>query len=126
MVPFHFLRKGILVRGSWYPIVKMEWVNGETMDSYIKNNLRNSSALRDLAVRWLQMLSALQRASITHGDLQHGNILIINGEIKLIDYDGMYVPALAGRGSHEVGHRNYQHPRRTEHHFGANVDNFSA
>ncbi|HWQ68392.1 MAG TPA: hypothetical protein VN494_00325 [Patescibacteria group bacterium] len=126
MVLFQFLRQGIHVRGSWYPIVKMEWLSGESLDSYVKRNVRDPSALRGLASRWLQMLSALQRTSITHGDLQHGNILIINGEIKLIDYDGMFVPALAGRGSHEVGHRNYQHPRRTEGHFGMNVDNFSA
>jgi thiamine kinase-like enzyme len=37
---------------------------------------------------------ALNRAGVAHGDLQHGNILVANGKPKLIDYDGMYVPAL--------------------------------
>jgi hypothetical protein len=38
----------------------------------------------------------------------------------------MYVPALWGECSHEVGHRNYQHPLRTESDFGPYLDNFSA
>lgn len=126
MALFQFLRRGILVRGQWYPILKMEWLTGDSLESYVKKNLRSPAVIRGVAVHWLQMIAALQRACITHGDLQHGNVLIINGQIRLIDYDGMYVPALAGRGSHEVGHRNYQHPGRSESHFGPNVDNFSA
>ena len=31
-------------------------------------------------------------------------------DLKLIDYDGMYVPQLAGRSSAELGQRNFQHP----------------
>ena len=65
-------------------------------------------------------------ANIAHGDLQHGNILIHNDEIILIDYDGMYVPGLNGMKSNELGHRNYQHPGRNEEHFGPYIDNFSA
>src|SRR5204863_3447178 len=67
----------------------------------------------------------LRKNNIAHGDLQHGNVLIARGDFKLIDYDGMFVPALAGRASHEVGHRNYQHPGRTESDFGIQLDNFS-
>ncbi len=72
------------------------------------------------------MMSDLERANIAHGDLQHGNILIVNNDLRLIDYDGMYVPGLEGMQSHEVGHRNYQHPRRTEKDFGPYIDHFSA
>ena len=32
-------------------------------------------------------------------------VLIIGDTLKLIDYDGMFVPALAGRTSNEGGHR---------------------
>src|SRR4029077_855325 len=68
----------------------------------------------------------LKDSRIAHGDLQHGNILIVNGQFKLVDSDGMYVPTLARRNSHEVGHPNYQHPRRVATHFGPYLDNFSA
>jgi hypothetical protein len=125
-VGFEFLSQGIKVRGTWYPILKMEWVQGELLNKYIKRNLRDSAALLGLASRWAKMIKDMQAASIAHGDLQHGNVLITNGEIRLIDYDGMYVPALAGQSSHEVGHRNYQHPQRTEFDFDSTIDNFAA
>ena len=64
-------------------------------------------------------------AEIGHGDLQHGNVIVSGGQLRLIDYDGMYVPALSGRQSHEIGHRNYQHPLRSEREFGPHVDHFS-
>lgn len=125
-VGFEFLPQGIKMRGTWYPILKMEWVQGELLNKYIRRNLRDSAALLGLADRWAKMVRALQVANIAHGDLQHGNVLIANGEFRLIDYDGMYVPALAGQTSHEVGHRNYQHPQRTEFDFGPTIDNFAA
>lgn len=125
-VGFTFLRDGIRVRGQSYPILKMEWVQGEPLSAFIERHLGNRSTLLSLARRWVEMVKALQQASIAHGDLQHGNVLVVDGQLRLIDYDGMYVPALWGEGSHEVGHRNYQHPLRTESDFGPYLDNFSA
>jgi hypothetical protein len=124
-VGFNFLPQGIRVKGQWYPILKMEWVQGELLHRYVKRNLSTPTALLDLANRWVTMMKALQAASIAHGDLQHGNVLVVNGEPRLIDYDGMYVPALAGRGSHEEGHRNYQHPQRTGFDFDLSIDGFA-
>jgi hypothetical protein len=126
MVGFDFLPQGIKVAGKWYPILKMEWIKGELLHKYIKRNLNDVRALLSLAEQWVAMIKALQASNIAHGDLQHGNVLIANNELRLIDYDGMFVPALAGHFSHEAGHRNYQHPRRTEFDFGPTVDNFSA
>src|SRR5215475_4494519 len=126
IVGFDFLTQGIKVRGRWRPILKMEWVEGELLNEYIKRQLNNSAGLFSLATNWVAMVKALQSADIAHGDLQHGNVLVVNGDFRLIDYDGMYVPDLAGQASHEVGHRNYQHPFRTELDFAPHLDNFSA
>jgi hypothetical protein len=125
-VGFEYLIKGIHVQRPWYPILEMEWIHGESLIAHIQSHLRDSASLRQLAIRWLAMMKALQGASIAHGDLQHGNILIVNGDFRLIDYDGMYVPALAGRSSNELGHRNYQHPLRRALDFGPELDNFSS
>jgi hypothetical protein len=125
-VGFTFLRQGIRVRGQWYPILKMEWVQGEPLNVYIEKRLASPDTLLSLASRWVQLVKALQQASVAHGDLQHGNVFVVEGDLRLIDYDGMYVPALSGQASHEVGHRNYQHPLRTESDFGPYLDNFSA
>ena len=124
-VGFQFLEHGIRVRGQWYPVLKMEWIEGFTFQQAVEANLQNPLALADLAQRWLKMLGALRKHGIAHGDLQHGNVLVAGGDFRLIDYDGMFVPAFAGKASHEVGHRNYQHPARTENDFGPHLDNFS-
>ncbi len=124
-VGFRFIQNGIRARSAWFPILKMEWIHGASLGDYIGQNLRNPGLLIDLATKWIEMVRALQQADIAHGDLQHGNVLVLAGNLRLIDYDGMYVPGLAGRLSHEKGHQNYQHPQR-ETEFGPSLDNFSA
>jgi hypothetical protein len=125
-VGFDYIEQGIRVSGHWYPILKMEWVVGDALNTYIAKNVGQPHRLVQLAKQWVDLMAALRGARISHGDLQHGNILVGSSGIKLIDYDGMYVPALDGLKSHEVGHRNYQHPDRTGHDFGPYTDNFSA
>jgi Mn2+-dependent serine/threonine protein kinase len=122
---FQFLDKGIKVKGEWYPILKMEWVEGESLDSYVDQHVRNRLRIINLHKQFRELVLKLRRAGIAHGDLQHGNILVTASGLKLIDYDGMFVPALAGRGSPELGHRNYQHPLRSNEFFSEDLDNLS-
>jgi hypothetical protein len=72
------------------------------------------------------MMTSIRKNGIAHGDLQHGNILVTEEGIRLVDYDGMFVPGMEGMISNEIGHRNYQHPKRDPTHFGPWLDNFSA
>jgi predicted unusual protein kinase regulating ubiquinone biosynthesis (AarF/ABC1/UbiB family) len=104
----------------------MEWVDGLTLDQYIYENLENPTKLDALASQFSKMMYEMRAAGIAHGDLQHGNIIIVDEEIRLVDYDGMFVPALDGLTSNELGHNNYQHPTRSAEHFGDYLDNFSA
>jgi hypothetical protein len=125
-VDFDYQPEGILVRGSWYPILRMQWIEGPLLDAYVRDNLTNQTALKQLAEKWVACVNALQQSGIAHGDLQFGNIKILGSEIRLIDYDGMYVPALIHKSSSETGHQNFQHPRRTGKDFGPYIDNFPA
>ena len=124
-VGFEYLKDGIRVRGQWHPILKMEWVEGPSLVEFVQGHLSNPEALRLLAARWLTMAQRLRDSSLAHGDLQHGNVLVVGGDLRLIDYDGVFVPSLAGRKSNENGHRNYQHPSRTARDYGPFLDNFS-
>jgi len=126
MVPFEFLPKGIRIYGRWYPILKMQWLEGQLLHHFLTQYLQQSERMRQLARRWLELIQALEQANIAHGDLQHGNILLVNDEIKLVDYDNLFVPALAGQLSRELGHNHYQHPARNQHDFGGHMDRFSA
>ncbi len=125
MTNFTYLANGIRVNGRWHPILKMDWLEGEVLHNYVEHNLNSPQALLNLAEQWVQMVKMLRTAEIGHGDLQHGNVIVSGGQLRLIDYDGMFVPALAGRRSHELGHRNYQHPDRSEQDFSQGVDHFS-
>jgi hypothetical protein len=68
----------------------------------------------------------LRDAEIAHGDLQHGNIIVEHGHLRLVDHDGLFVPEMAGWTSSEVGHQHYQHPARDAAFFNKHLDNFSA
>lgn len=105
----------------------MEWIDGIPLDVFIVKHLNDSTRLEQLAQAWMSMMAELKQGHVVHGDLQHGNILVgKDGRLRLIDYDGMFVPALRGLVSNEEGHRNYQHPQRTGRHFGPGIDSFSA
>lgn len=125
-VGFDYQEQGIAVRGTPFPILKMDWVEGECLHDFIARNLDRPALLSDLAGDFQSVLAELKSAGVAHGDLQHGNIMVVGGKIKLVDYDGMYVPMLAGLEAEELGHINYQHPQRNNLHFGPWLDNFSA
>src|SRR5215217_1090231 len=123
---FTYAPEGILVGGNRFPILFMKWIEGPTLDLYISEMLNRPDVLMHLSEEWLRLLSALRAAGIAHGDLQHGNIIVEHGHLRLVDHDGIFVPAMAGWTASEVGHQHYQHPRRTAAHFDSNLDNFSS
>ncbi|HYL54914.1 MAG TPA: hypothetical protein VEU73_04985 [Gemmatimonadales bacterium] len=125
-VNFRFLKQGIQIRSSWFPIVKMQWAEGDLLHTHIEKQLRYPGALATLRAKWVTLVRDLEAAQVAHGDLQHGNILVRGGSIQLVDYDGMWVPALKGRHATEIGHRAYQHPERSERDYGQEIDRFSA
>jgi WD40 repeat protein len=132
MVDFTFLDQGIRVGGDWYPILKMEWVEGLPLNQFVKDFLHKPRVLEKLCQLWLKLATRLREANIGHCDLQHGNVLMVSGSkvrslhVRLVDYDGMCVPALTLLKSLELGHPNYQHPQRLrEGTYGLDVDRFS-
>ena len=116
--------------GKWYPVILMEWVQGETLFNWVRDRCRegNAEAVGFLADRWLDAVKELADAGIAHGDLQHGNVMVTpQNEIKLVDYDCMCVPALVGRRNLEVGVEPYQHPdRNAKTLLSLDLDHFSA
>lgn len=126
-VGFDYIPEGILVRGSWYPVLKMDWVEAQGLIPWIEANLADPVAIATAAGRFATLAADLGRERIGHGDFQHGNLLVArDGTFRLVDYDGMYVPALAGLRANEKGLANYQSPLRDDSDFGPDVDRFSA
>lgn len=124
---FSYLAKGILVSGNWFPILKMDKVEGLDLCRWLEENHHDSSAVSDVAANFLSLAENLHAAHIAHGDLQHGNILVApDRTLHLVDYDGMFVPSLSDIPSTEIGHRNYQSPLRSRSDYGLEMDNFSS
>jgi hypothetical protein len=126
-INFDYQSAGILVQGKWLPILKMEWVEANSLLSWLEANLHDPKAIAGVAADFAAVVSDLQDAGLAHGDLQHGNLLVDgSGRLRLIDYDGMYLPSLAGNGAAEKGHLNYQSPARTMQHYDETIDRFGA
>ena len=126
---FEYVVHGINVKGIWYPIVRMEWVEGESLSNFVGSSLNDPDApdaLRRLAAQWRGGPAAsLRGLRIAHNDLQHGNVMVQgDGSIRLVDYDGIFLPRFRGERSPEEGHKNFQHPDRTAKDYDAYVDNF--
>lgn len=131
-VEFQYQEKGILIKGGWFPILKMRWVEGLTLNRFVDEHADKPHILEQLAQMWIKLAQKLRTANMAHADLQHGNVLLVSGKtasslgLRLIDYDGMFVPALANTRSGEVGHPNFQHPERIAHGiYNVEVDRFS-
>ena len=123
---FTYAPEGILVGGQRFPILFMQWIEGPTLDLYIGEMLNRKDVLLHLSEEWLRLLTALRTSGMAHGDLQHGNIIVEHGHLRLVDHDGIFVTKMAGWSASEVGHQHYQHPRRHADHFDENLDNFSS
>lgn len=116
--------------GKWYPLILMDWVQGDTLFKWVRARAleENREALAEAAQRWEALVRELADVQIAHGDLQHANVMVTRaGELKLVDYDCLCVPALVGRRNLEVGVEPYQHPDRNhETPLSLDLDNFSA
>lgn len=121
-----YLSEGIKINGKGYPVIKMQWIEGEPLNIYLSKNYSQKSKVDKLLSDFVNLVNELERFGIAHGDLQHGNIIVKNESLYLIDYDGMYFPELASLKTNEIGHINYQHPKRSASHYNQFVDRFSA
>ena len=109
-----------------FPVLLMDWVDGETMEAYIAANYRNQSAMLMLSYRFGKMAAWLRTQSFSHGDIKPDNIIVRpDGSLTLVDYDGMFVPSMKGSQSPTIGTRDFCHPLRTVDDFDETIDDFS-
>ena len=109
-----------------FPVLLMDWVDGETMEAYIAANYRNQSAMSMLSYRFGKMAAWLRTQSFSHGDIKPDNIIVRpDGSLTLVDYDGMFVASMKGSQSPTIGTRDFCHPLRTVDDFDETIDDFS-
>lgn len=124
-VDFEFLAQGIRVHRRVFPIVKMDWAEGDVLGLWLDRYGADRNALAALRQQFADLARYIEDRRIAHGDVQNGNIIVSPHGIKLVDYDGVHVPGMAVGQGCESGHKHFQHPERDPRHHGPGIDRFS-
>lgn len=125
-VGYDFYENGLHIKDElsddYVDILVMEWADGLRLKNYVRSLINEridvaKEKLHELELALTNCFSDLYKNHVSHGDLQQDNIIVkenSNGEItiKLIDYDSLCVPSLAGRPLVTAGYADYQHPQR--------------
>ena len=125
-----YLDKEIFVDSSCeedeFPVLLMDWIDGETMESYIAENYQDNYTMAMLCYRFCKMAAWLRSQPFAHGDIKPDNIMVRpDGNLTLVDYDGMFVPAMNGQKSPTIGTKDFSHPLRTVDDFDESIDDFA-
>ena len=125
-----YLDKEIFVDSSCeedeFPVLLMDWIDGETMENYIAENYQDNYTMAMLCYRFCKMAAWLRSQPFAHGDIKPDNIMVRpDGTLTLVDYDGMFVPAMKGQKSPTIGTKDFSHPLRTVDDFDETIDDFA-
>ena len=125
-----YLDKEIFVDSSCeedeFPVLLMDWIDGETMETYIAENYQDNYGMAMLCYRFCKMAAWLRSQPFAHGDIKPDNIMVRpDGNLTLVDYDGMFVPAMKGQKSPTIGTKDFSHPLRTIDDFDETIDDFA-
>ena len=109
-----------------FPVLLMDWIDGETMENYIAENYQDNYIMAMLCYRFCKMAAWLRSQQFAHGDIKPDNIMVRpDGNLTLVDYDGMFVPAMKGQKSPTIGTKDFSHPLRTVDDFNETIDDFA-
>ena len=109
-----------------FPVLLMDWIEGETMETYVAANYTDTHAMSMLCYRFCKMAAWLRSQSFAHGDIKPDNIMVRpDGTLTLVDYDGMFVPAMKGQKSPTIGTKDFSHPLRAIDDFDETIDDFA-
>src|SRR5262249_35667695 len=126
----YYQDQGICVRGRWSPILKMRWVEGVTLAQFVRDFLDQPHMMGMAADRLQRLAQKLRPTGVAHCNLDPNHILVGGGrgrpiELRLVDYDTLFLSGLSECRLEEPGHRNFQHPQRLwQNTYDADADRF--
>ena len=116
LLRFRYLERELFVDTTqsdeeYFPVLLMDWTEGITLDTYLKNHLHDCYALQLLSFRFCRMSAWLLSQPFAHGNLKPDNILVKeDGSLVLVDYDGIFVTSLSGQPPQEPVSPDFSHP----------------
>jgi serine/threonine protein kinase len=134
---FKYHEQGILIKENRsgqrqdviYPLIEMDWIEGAMLPTKVDElcRKREHTAIHNLVDRWTALLLTLHKNHVAHGELAGSNVMVrTDGQLILVDYDGVYIPDLTSLSSMVLGQVDYQHPQMAQRAFDENMDGFSA
>lgn len=112
-VGFEFFEDGIMTPQGVQPLVVMDWVEAKSLKKFLSEHITETNVINIIAENFKRMVADLHLNHFSHGDLQHGNIMVKpDYSLVLVDYDSMYVPGLKGMPDEIKGLVGYQHEAR--------------
>ena len=123
-----YLENAITIKDQQHDVLLMDWIGRQNVKEYIIANIDQKEVLDALAEKILCLHRDLNNAGIAHGHLHTGNIYIdANNELKLIDYDSIYIKGLTEEQEVLQNYPDYSHPYFSTHQkINAGADYFSA
>ena len=110
-----------------FPVLVMDWVEGICLDEYIQSIKGDKIKRELLAQKFQKFVCWLLPKHFAHGDLKPDNIIIKDdGNLVLVDYDGMFVPSLYGKSALELGTPTFRYKDRTLDDFNEYIDDYAA
>ena len=127
---YQLYQNGIVVKDHSFPVILMEWVNGKKLNEYVDSILNQNDKISELQFHLVKLNESMEKNQMAHGDIQSGNVLVEEKggagiQLKLVDYDAMFLPELSGQKAIEIGHSSFQHPKRDKSVYNAEMDRFS-
>lgn len=126
---YEYFDRGLLLdNGEAIPAVVMDWIDGQTLSDFIKENYSNSTVIHEVANNFYSMANSMKNSRIAHGDLSSNNIMVRNDRsLLLIDYDTFYTSKMPmDIPQTNSGTGGYQHRERCKNKYlNVEMDNFS-
>jgi hypothetical protein len=110
-----FFQDSVLVNNRKYPCISIDCSGGVTLKKFVQNNLQNKNVILQTADAFRSMVANLHKNSVAHGNLTDHHIIVFPKkriQLKLINYDSMFIPELAAEKDIEKGHHCFQHTDR--------------
>ena len=132
---FSFHEQGIVIKRSSspdtvMPIIEMEWVEGDTLVKHVDRLVtqKDMPGLRNLAARYVALMTLMRKVGMAHGDLSGENIMVRHkdGSVVIIDYDGVFLPAFSGLVGDGACNPAFQHPDWQNRPYDGRMDEFSS
>lgn len=80
ITPVRYLEKELYVDSNCeddeFPVLQMDWIEGETMEQYIAANYHDGYAMSMLCYRFCRLAAWLRSQPFAHGDINPDNIIV--------------------------------------------------